>query len=122
MQRLRSSWFFGQRNQLFQRIGLHIQLFGQHIHLFCRRDDQLRIGKRQQMLVTVGTAETGLPHGFGDGFRLKNGAIEILVTLLEVVQHILCLCQAQRQHFVLRLQQFVLLFQKRLDRRIERPG
>ena len=97
-----------QGDEFVQRVGLDIELFAQHIHLAGGRNDQLRIGQAHQMFIPVGPAEAGFADGFGDRFRLEDCPVQVFIALLYVIQDFQRSVQAQRKHFVLRLQQLVL--------------
>ena len=88
---------------------MDIELLAQHIHLLGGRNDQFGIGQAHQVFIPVGPAEAGLTDGFGDRFRLEDRAVEVFVALLYVIQDFQRIVQAQRKHFVLRLQQLVFL-------------
>ena len=98
-----------QCDKLLQRVGLDIELLAQHIHLLGGRNDQFGIGQTHQVFIPIGPAEAGLTDGFGDRFRLEDRAVEVFVALLYVIQDFQRIVQAQRKHFVLRLQQLVFL-------------
>ena len=59
-----------------------------NIHLLGRGDNKLRIGQAHQMLVTVCPSKPGFPNGLGDGLGLEDRPVQILVTLLDIIQYV----------------------------------
>ena len=106
-------------DKFFQGIGFDVKLFAKHIHLFGGGNDKLGVGEFHQMLVAVAAAETRFADRFGDGLGLEDGAIEVLVALLDVVEDFEGVVEAELQDFVLRLEEAVLLAELRFLRRID---
>ena len=53
-----------------------------------RGDNKLRIGQAHQMLVTVCPSKPGFPNGFGYRLSLEDSPVQILVTLLDIIQYV----------------------------------
>ena len=106
-------------DKFFQGIGFDVKLFAKHIHLLGGGDNEFGVGEFHQMLVAVAAAETRFADRFGDGLGLEDGAIEVLVALLDVVEDFEGVVEAELQDFVLRLEEAVLLAELRFLRRID---
>ena len=71
------------------------------------------------MLIAVGAAEARLAYRFGDRLRLEDGPVEILIALLQILQYLQGVVEAQGKHLILRLQQFVFFAKPLNHRRID---
>ena len=104
---------------IIERTGLDVQLLGQHVQLLRGAYHQFGVGQVHQVLVAVGASVACLPDGRGDGVGLEDDAVEVVVTLLDILQDAHRLVHAPRQHIVLSLQAAVLLAQLFLRGRAE---
>lgn len=99
--------------------GLDIELLANHIHFLRGIDNQVGVSHIHQMLIAVGTAVSSLTDGRRNRVGHENHPVQIVITLLYVLQHSHSLVQPAGEDVVLRLQFAVLLSQLLLRRRAE---
>ena len=97
--------------------GLDIELLANHIHFLRGIDNQVGVSHIHQMLIAVGTAVSSLTDGRRNRVGHENHPVQIVITLLYVLQHSHSLVQPAGEDVVLRLQFAVLLSQLLLRRR-----
>ena len=106
-------------HHVIERFGLDIKLFGQYIQLLGRIYHQLGVCQIHQLLIPVRTSKTCLTDSRRNRISLQNHPIQVIVTLLNILQHPHRIIQTAGKYIILRQKTAIFDSQFLLRRRSE---
>jgi len=90
-------------HHIIKRFGLNIQSFGQYIQLLSGIYDKLGIGQVHKFFITVRTSVSCLTNSRRNRVSLQNHAVQVIITLLNILKYPHGVIQTAGKYIILRL-------------------